>query len=238
MCSVSASAQDVIVKKDGSTIVCRVVEVTQTEVIYKKWTDLQGSNYVMERTNVSAINYEDGRNTSFGDTPATTTQTPTRFSTNAQQQQMSDDMLIRMAGKPQLSPIEKKIKRLKIAGWVAGAAITSAGAIMLGLGISRSYGEDYIYYSNSYYDYWEGYTAWEFLAPGIIGIVGGIATTTTCLIRAHHLKQQSQYSVHSEPLFQQDFKFKNGSSLATGVDFMQDNTRRNATLGLGLSYHF
>jgi len=59
--SAVAWAQDVIVKKDGSTVVCRVVEITDTEVVYKKWADLQGSNYVMERTAVSAVNYQDGR---------------------------------------------------------------------------------------------------------------------------------------------------------------------------------
>ena len=37
LCSIGVSAQDVIVKKDGSTIVCRVVEVNQTEVVYKRF---------------------------------------------------------------------------------------------------------------------------------------------------------------------------------------------------------
>jgi len=32
LCSAVANAQDVIVKKDGSTIVCRVVELTSTEI--------------------------------------------------------------------------------------------------------------------------------------------------------------------------------------------------------------
>ncbi len=38
LCSGSVFAQDVIVKKDGSTIVCRVVELTSSEITYKKWT--------------------------------------------------------------------------------------------------------------------------------------------------------------------------------------------------------
>ena len=33
LCSVSMFAQDVIVKKDGSTIVCRVIEFTESEII-------------------------------------------------------------------------------------------------------------------------------------------------------------------------------------------------------------
>ena len=48
-------------KKDGSTIVCRVVEVSATEITYKKWSDLNGSNYVMDKSLASAINYENGK---------------------------------------------------------------------------------------------------------------------------------------------------------------------------------
>lgn len=61
LCAVSVSAQDVIVKKDGSTIVCRIVDLTSSEITYKKWNDLNGSNYVMNRTDASAINYENGK---------------------------------------------------------------------------------------------------------------------------------------------------------------------------------
>jgi len=68
LCATSISAQDVIVKKDGSTVVCRVVEVTATEITYKKWEDLKGSNYVMDKSLVSTINYESGRKETFSET--------------------------------------------------------------------------------------------------------------------------------------------------------------------------
>lgn len=61
LCSACVFAQDVIVKKDGSTILCRVVELTSSEIVYKKWSDLKGSNYVMNRTDASAINYQNGK---------------------------------------------------------------------------------------------------------------------------------------------------------------------------------
>ncbi len=61
MCSATVFAQDVIVKKDGSTIICRVVELTSSEIVYKKWSDLGGPNYVMDRSLVSAINYQNGK---------------------------------------------------------------------------------------------------------------------------------------------------------------------------------
>lgn len=61
LCSMSIMAQDVIVKKDGSTIVCRVIEVTATDITYKKWSDLKGSNYVMDKSLAVSINYENGK---------------------------------------------------------------------------------------------------------------------------------------------------------------------------------
>ena len=67
LCSGSVFAQDVIVKKDGSTIVCRVVELTSSEITYKKWTDLNGSNYVMSRSDASSISYENGKKVDLSD---------------------------------------------------------------------------------------------------------------------------------------------------------------------------
>ena len=61
LCPMYALAQDVIVKKDGSTVVCRVIEVTATDITYKKWSDLKGSNYVMDKTLAVSINYENGK---------------------------------------------------------------------------------------------------------------------------------------------------------------------------------
>ena len=61
LCSAGASAQDVIVKKDGSTVVCRVLSVSDTEITYKKWNEPNGSNYVMDKSLASAINYENGK---------------------------------------------------------------------------------------------------------------------------------------------------------------------------------
>ena len=59
--SLNVSAQDVIVKKDGSTVVCRIVEVKPIEITYKKWSDLKGPNYIMDISLASVLNYEDGR---------------------------------------------------------------------------------------------------------------------------------------------------------------------------------
>ena len=47
-----ASAQDVIVKKDGSTILSKVLKVGETEVEYKKFKNQQGPTYTISVSNI------------------------------------------------------------------------------------------------------------------------------------------------------------------------------------------
>lgn len=60
-----ASAQDVIVKKDGSTILSKVIKVGETEVEYKKFKNQQGPTYTISTSNIQAINYENGDKDTF-----------------------------------------------------------------------------------------------------------------------------------------------------------------------------
>lgn len=55
-----AMAQDVIVKKDGSTILSKVEEINGTEIKYRKWTNLEGPIYSINRSEVLSINYRNG----------------------------------------------------------------------------------------------------------------------------------------------------------------------------------
>ena len=55
-----ASAQDVIVKKDQSTVMSKVLEITSTEIKYKKWNNQDGPTYSIDRSEVLSINYENG----------------------------------------------------------------------------------------------------------------------------------------------------------------------------------
>lgn len=121
LCAASVSAQDVIVKKDGSTIVCRVVELTDTEITYKKWSDLNGSNYVMERSAASAINYEDGKKVSLSE--ATNLYQPNNQ--NDGTQQYNDRALLGIDYN-----INKKYNRTKNIAWIGGAVLIGAGAIV------------------------------------------------------------------------------------------------------------
>lgn len=121
LCTASVFAQDVIVKKDGSTIVCRVVEVTDSEITYKKWSDLNGSNYVMNRTDASAINYENGKKVNLSE--ATNLFLPNNQ--NDGTQQYNDRALLEIDYNNNV-----KYDRTRKIAWIGGAVLVTAGAIV------------------------------------------------------------------------------------------------------------
>lgn len=61
----SANAQDMIVKKDGSVIQAKVEKIDFNEVEYKKWTNKSGPSYVISKDDILAINYENGEKETF-----------------------------------------------------------------------------------------------------------------------------------------------------------------------------
>jgi hypothetical protein len=63
-----ATAQDVIVMKDQSTIMSKVLEITSTEIKYKKWNNQDGPTYSINRSEVVSINYENGEVEIFNET--------------------------------------------------------------------------------------------------------------------------------------------------------------------------
>lgn len=63
-----AIAQDVIVMKDQSTIMSKVLEITSTEIKYKKWDNLDGPTYFISPLEVTSINYENGKVEKFTET--------------------------------------------------------------------------------------------------------------------------------------------------------------------------
>jgi len=73
-------AQDVIVKKDQSTIMSKVLEITNTEIKYKKWSNQDGPTYSINRSEVISINYENGEMETFSNnasSPTNANQQPT-----------------------------------------------------------------------------------------------------------------------------------------------------------------
>lgn len=63
-----AMAQDVIVMKDQTTVMSKVLEITKTEIKYKKWDNQDGPTYYISPLEVLKINYENGEVESFSET--------------------------------------------------------------------------------------------------------------------------------------------------------------------------
>lgn len=54
------SAQDIITKKDGTDIQAKVTEVGQSQVMYKKYSNLNGPVYTINISDIIMITYENG----------------------------------------------------------------------------------------------------------------------------------------------------------------------------------
>lgn len=57
----STLAQDVIVKRDGEEIQCKILEVSTNKVKYKQWKNQDGPTFVEKKTDVLMLKYENGQ---------------------------------------------------------------------------------------------------------------------------------------------------------------------------------
>lgn len=213
---ITASAQDVIVKNDNSTILCQIVEVNDTEVIYLKWSNLKGPHYVMDRSHISNINYQDGRQDKFNQT------TSNAYAPGNQQNgasQYNDNALLDMDLKMH-NTSNNKIKKYKILAWGVGVP-----CILVGVGIATA--GCFCQYS----------TATSLITVG--GIIGaaGVVIFPLYLSKAHNLSKQNNL-LTTTPIYQYEFNLGNGKSICTGVDIICKRQYRQSTLGLGLQYNF
>lgn len=206
----AASAQDVIVRNDGSTVLCRIVEVNGTDVVYLKWSDLNGPRYIIDRSAVANINYQDGRQERINQ------QSANAYAPGNQQTgdwSYNDNALVALDRS--MHVYDKKIRTLKTVGWTVGPALLVGGGVLFGYCI-------------------------EFPVLATLGSVlmaGGIATTTVCLIKANRLKKLAN-EISCAPVFEHEFELANGSRLCAGIDMIRDNRFRQSTLGIGLKYNF
>ena len=214
-----AMAQDVIVKKDGSTVLCKVLEVNGGEVVYKKWSDLNGANYIMDRSMISNINYQDGRQDQLN------AQTNNAYAPGNQQTgnwNYNDNALLALdnARNSKVKNIDyaKRAKNLKIIGWTVGPALLAGGVTWL-IGNTSHHP---VYFQ---------------IIPASALCVIGIATTTTCLIIANKYQKMAN-GVYSAALIEKEFKIGNEMSLDTGVDLLRDNRFNQSALGVGLRLNF
>lgn len=110
-------AQDIIVKKDGSIIKAKVLELTETNVIYKSYTNPDGPTYSMKIENILSLTYENGEKESFNNSsisPVSSNPEPPASSS-----EMSDAILL-----SRIADLESKADHIKTIGtWVGVTGI-------------------------------------------------------------------------------------------------------------------
>lgn len=67
--SLSLYAQDVLVRKGGDVENVKVLEVTPTEVKFKKANNIEGPTFTEKRSNLISVKYENGEVQKFNDSP-------------------------------------------------------------------------------------------------------------------------------------------------------------------------
>lgn len=60
-----ACAQDIITTKDSSDIQARILEVTNSEVKYKRFSNLEGPTFTISKSDILIVRYENGENEIF-----------------------------------------------------------------------------------------------------------------------------------------------------------------------------
>lgn len=216
--TLSASAQDVIVKKDGSTILSKVIEIGTTEVKYKKWNNQNGPNYTIAKSDVQAINYENGEKETFGNEVGS--QPQQQFNYTDYQSQMAESMAA--SNRLQREKLLSSAKSWnKAGGWVFG--ISFAGGVVTGLILEGDVKDNF--FDNTTY----------LICCGV-GLAVGIGGMLICKSVANN-KEHLANTITATHIIQQDFNLGN-SRLSAGIVLMNDQYTKDRTLGLGLNFSF
>lgn len=216
LCCLASVAQDIIVCKDGTSLLGKVAEITDTEVKYHKADNPDGPLYTIKIASIMRINYENGTTDVFsqdGIAPATVLAGTTG--------DVKDTDLLKMYkvrnrdyGQP---------RKLRLTGYIGGGVLLTAGITLIALGVNNAGG--------FYIDNEPG-----LLIPGIaLTAAGAVWIPTFCIIARHKQKKLNELS--SAPLFRQEIFSGVGKSLSMGFDYMTDKVKTRS-IGIGMTFKF
>lgn len=103
----SAAAQDVIVKRDGTAILSKVLEIGISEVKYKNHANPDGPTYTLSKADILSVNYENGQKDTFEDIA------PQAATSTQQQQTISKDLRMGAEAKEQNAQLIATINAAK-----------------------------------------------------------------------------------------------------------------------------
>ncbi len=209
LCCLAGMAQDVIVCKDGTSLLGKVAEVTEAEVKYRKADNPDGPLYTLKVADLMRINYENGQSDIFardGQLPSTVLAGPTG--------DVKDTDLLALYKRKNID--YSLPKKLKLTAFIGGGVLIAAG---IALAWTGDFYED------------DGKKVTGIALAGM-----GVAWIPTFYLIARH-KQKKLNELASAPLYRQEIFAKDGKSLSMGVDFLADRVQTR-TLGLGMTFKF
>lgn len=235
-------AQDIIVKKDGSTIKAKVEKVTDMVVEYKKFTNLTGPTYTVKIEELLSINYENGERDVFGKSETVKETTDNKVETteftenvfNNGNKRMSDADLLnlsRLQDKKVISNEEllyKKGKRMKIAGYTIAPALVAGGLLTMIMGLVMQDG---------YVDDGDDMGAGIGCGVGVPFMAIGAAIGVPLIVKGNKMTRQSK-AIQSTSLYQYEIPFGKNNSFTADINMMSNSLTHEYTPALGFHVNF
>ena len=239
--SLITMAQDVIVKKDGSTILAKVLEVTSADVKYKKHTNVDGPTYTIKKKEIQRINYENGEK----DKSVSSNYNP-NIVTNETATQFSDDKklldMYKNRNKKFKTPemLYKKGKRMKVAGYTVGGTLLVGGIVSIIIGASKEEYEEELWcsYNNIRHHKYYNDDRNTYFYVGFGTMAASMAVGVPLILKGSSLQKKYGEQVHSVSTISQDINFGNGTNLNLGIDLLSSNQSYTKTPGIGVRYNF
>lgn len=213
-------AQDVIVKKDGSTILSKVLEVGENEVKYKRFDNLNGPTYTISKSELQAINYQNGAKDTF----STPKREENRYLPNNQNngvQKYNDKALLELdaASHDNL----QSMKTRNTFRWIGGSVLTAGTVLWTAAIIAVCFNSE---------------TEWDASAIAVFGIEALGVWGSYALLKSASKHQKQIKQLSSLTLYHHNLNFSNGSSLSLDADLLSDRTMGSKAIGLGLRFNF
>lgn len=178
-------AQDVIVKKDGSIIQSKVMEINGVEIKYKKWSNQEGPMYSIIRSEVNSINFQNGEVELFANETQSTRSIIGRMERDGRDlvldgRELTEEEVRELVGEQNYQTYLGARKQI-----VVGRAFTPVFWVSLGatIGLIASayvFEERHYYYGSNYY---YGPNEVLLLAGYITGAVADVSLPLMCIFK-------------------------------------------------------
>ena len=210
---ISMYAQDVIVKKDGTTIMAKVLSVGTTSVEYKKWSNQDGPTYTIEKSELLSINYANGEKDVFEEQKAKETPTPIVTSPTPSY----DDISYAVSKAVSQTAYKTTAGRGKIIGGALMLALIGLPSVCTGTALCCT----------------------DVIAPGVACLIGGVVVTIfgSAIVSSGRDNKKEALGISQAPILQHDFKIGD-YTLTPSIDVYNNRMTKQKGIGAGLAFRF